>query len=68
MREISINEFKKNFDKYLELCQSEKIYIINRGKIVAVLYSGREEIANNMSKLFGTLPKEAYDDKDINRE
>ena len=68
MCEITATEFKTNLGKYLKKCQNEKIHITSHGKVIAVLSSGREEIANNMVKLFGTLPKDAYDDKDINRE
>ena len=65
---ITATEFKTNLGKYLDLCQKEKIIITKRGKPFATLSSSNDTIAENLAKLFGTLPNEAYFDNDIDRE
>ena len=55
---ITTTELKENLAKYLQLSQTEDIYITNHGKVIAKLcnpYLSRMEQAKS---LFGILPED----------
>ena len=56
---ITATELKNNLGKYLQLSETEDIFITKNGKVVAKLtnpYQDRVEVAKS---LFGILPKDA---------
>ena len=65
---ISATELKKNLGKYMILGQTEEIEVTNRGKVVFYITPERLKLLNEFEKMVGCLPKEAYDDNDIDRE
>ena len=65
---ITATELKKNLGKYLELSQNEEIEITIRGKVVAYMVPQRVKLMAEWEKIFGSLPREAYEDDDIDRE
>lgn len=65
---ITATEFKKNFGKYMDLGQKEEIQVTHRGKKIFTIVPERLKLIAKTESLFGILPREAYDDKDIDRE
>ncbi len=68
MCEITATEFKTNFGKYLELAQKEQIVVTVRGKPFVKISSFNDDLVNGWLDLFGSVPREAFFDKDIDRE
>ena len=68
MRTITATELKENLGKYMKLGQEEEIEVTHRGKVVFYITPERIRLLNEWEKLFGTLPREAYYDDDIDRE
>lgn len=68
MLTITDTEVKENFDKYMELGQEEEIEITHEGKIICYITPKRIKLMAEFEKLFGSLPREAYYDDDIDRE
>ena len=68
MRTITATELKKNLGKYMILGQTEEIEVTNRGKVVFYITPERIKLMHRVESMFGTLPREAYDDDDISRE
>ena len=65
---ITIKELKHNIDKYIELGQKEEIEVTDNTKLSFILLQKESSYLKNQKKLFGSLPREAYYDKDIDRE
>ena len=65
---ITATELKKNLGKYMVLGQTEEIEVTNRGKVVFYITPVRIKLIDKVEKMFGSLPREAYYDKDIDRE
>ena len=65
---ITIKELKHNIDKYIELGQKEEIEVTHGGKVVFYITPQRVKLMQQLEKMFGSLPREAYYDKDIDRE
>ncbi len=65
---ITATEFKENFGKYLKLGQEEEISVTHRGVPVITIVPANKKIISDLKALFGTLPKEARFDDDIERE
>ena len=65
---ITATELKKNLGKYMILGQTEEIEVTNRGKIVFYITPERTKLIRDLESLFGSLPREAYYDDDIDRE
>ena len=65
---ITATELKKNLGKYMILGQTEEIEVTNRGKIVFYITPERYKYLREFDEMIGCLPKEAYDDNDIDRE
>lgn len=65
---ITATELKKNLGKYMQLGQTEEIEVTNRGKVVFYITPERVKLIDRVEKMFGTLPREAYYDDDIDRE
>lgn len=57
MYHISITEFRKNVNHYIELCKTESICITKYGKEVAVLSSSDTHYYQTLLKLYGCLRK-----------
>ena len=68
MREITATEFKSNLSKYMELAQTEQIIVTVRGKPYVKLSAFQDDLVKGWIDLFGSVPREAFFDKDINRE
>ena len=68
MCEITATELKTNFGKYMELGQKEEIIVTHRGKEIFTIVPRSVDLVRAWESFFGILPKEAYDDKDIDRE
>ena len=65
---ITATELKENLGKYMILGQTEEIEVTNRGKLVFYITPQRLKLMQEWESLFGSLPREAYDDDDIDRE
>ena len=65
---ITATELKENLGKYMILGQTEEIEVTNRGKVVFYITPQRLKLMEEWESLFGSLPREAYDDEDIDRE
>ncbi len=68
MLSITTAEFKNNFRKYALLGQKEEIEVTINGEVVFYITPKRVKTINQVEKMFGSLPKDAYCDNDINRE
>ena len=67
MRTITATEFKENFGKYAKLGQTEEIKVTLRGKPVFRIVAEEQRLRKEWDSLFGSLPKEAYDEE-VDRE
>ena len=65
---ITATELKKNLGKYMLLGQTQEIEVTNRGKVVFYITPQKIKLMDQVEKMFGSLPREAYDDDDISRE
>ncbi|MCQ3034688.1 MAG: type II toxin-antitoxin system Phd/YefM family antitoxin [Bacilli bacterium] len=65
---ITATEFKQHFGKYLELGKREQIKVTHRGKVVFTIVPEKQELISKWDQLFGSLPKEAINDSNIERE
>ena len=65
---ITATELKENLGKYMILGQKEEIEVTNRGKVVFYITPHRLKLLNDLESIFGSLPREAYFDDDIDRE
>ncbi len=65
---ITATELKKNLGKYMLLGQTQEIEVTNRGKVVFYITPQKIKLMDQVEKMFGSLPREAYYDDDINRE
>ena len=65
---ITATEFKRNFGKYVLLGQTERIEVTHRGKAIFTIIPEKEKLLAEWESLFGSLPKEALTDDDIDRE
>ena len=68
MERVSIEEFKKNIDKYLESDLKEEIEVFDKDRTLFYITSKRIKLLRDVNAMFGSLPREAYYDKDIDRE
>lgn len=68
MTTITTEELKNNIDKYLLLAEKEEIEVVENDKTLFYFTPKRIKLINNIESLFGSLPREAYDDDDIDRE
>ena len=68
MLTITTTELKKNLDKYMILGQKEEIEVTNRGKTVFYITPKKVMLIKDLESMFGSLPREAYYDNDIDRE
>lgn len=55
---ITATELKENLAKYLQLSQTEDIYITKNGKVVAKLSNPYVTRMDEAKSLFGVLPKD----------
>lgn len=55
---IIVTELRKHLGKYLDLSQSEDVFIKKRGKVIAVFTSNYEEKIALVDSLVGILPKD----------
>jgi len=65
---ITATELKENFGKYMKLGQIEEINVTHRGEHIFTIIPKKEKLKLELVDLFGVLPKEAYNDNDIERE
>ncbi len=65
---ITATELKENFGKYMKLGQKEEIGVTHRGELIFTIVPKKEKIKEDLKTLFGSLPREAYFDDDIDRE
>ncbi len=56
---ITATELKENLAKYLQLSQTEDIYITKNGKVIAKLSNPYMNRIDDAKSLFGVLPKDA---------
>lgn len=68
MTTITTEELKNNIDKYLLLAEEEEIEVVDKDKTLFYFTPERVKLINRVEKMFASLPREAYDDDDIDRE
>lgn len=56
---ITATELKENLAKYLQLSQTEDIYITKNGKVIAKLSNPYMSRIDDAKSLFGILPADA---------
>ncbi|MCD8294353.1 MAG: type II toxin-antitoxin system prevent-host-death family antitoxin [Clostridia bacterium] len=54
--EITVTELRRHLKKYLDLSQSERVYVICQGKVVAIISNPYEDRVKVMKDLFGCIP------------
>ena len=65
---LTATELKENLGKYIKLGQEEQINVTHRGSLVFTIVPKKDQLKIEWATIFGTLPKEAYDDDSIERE
>ena len=65
---ITATELKENLGKYIKLGQEEEIEVTHRGVVVFYITPKRLKLLLDLESLFGSLPREAYYDDNIDRE
>ena len=68
MRTITATELKENLGKYLKLGENEVIKITRRGKVILSIVPEKERLKEGVISIFGSVPREAFFDDDIDRE
>ena len=68
MLTITITELENNIDKYIELGQKEEIEVTSRDKDIFTIVPRNKRLKEEVISLFGSVPREAYDDDDTDRE
>jgi hypothetical protein len=68
MERVSIDQFKKNIDKYLESDLEEEIEVFDKDRTLFYITPKRIKLLRDVESMFGSLPREAYYDEDIDRE
>ena len=68
MLTINVRDLKENIDKYIELAQEEEIEVVEKDKVLFYITPKSVYLLREWEKLFGSLPREAYYDDDIDRE
>lgn len=68
MLTITITELENNIDKYIELGQKEEIEVTSRDKVIFTIVPRNKRLKEEVISLFGSVPREAYDDDDTDRE
>ena len=64
MLTITITELENNIDKYIELGQKEEIEVTSRDKVIFTIVPRNKRLKEEVISLFGSVPREAYDDDD----
>ena len=68
MRTITTEDFKNNIDLFLSKEIEEEIKVTEGYKVVFYLTPKSIKLMRDIESLFGSLPREAYEDDDISRE
>ena len=68
MKTIKLKELQDNIDSYIEMGIEEAIEVTDNDKVLFYITPKRIKLLSDVESLFGSLPKEAYYDKDIDRE
>lgn len=53
---VTEDEFKKKLDRYLNLAETEDVFITNNGKVVAKLTNPNADRVEMAKSLFGIIP------------
>lgn len=61
--QISVSELKTNVGKYIDLAETQDIFITKNGKQVAKLVSTKIDRVAAMKSIFGAIPPDADMDK-----
>ena len=65
---ITATELKENLGKYLKLGENEVIKVTRRGKVILSIVPEKERLKEEVISLFGSVPREAFFDDDVDRE
>lgn len=68
MLQVTIKELEEGIDKYIDLGQEEEIRVLDGDKVLFYITPARIKLIHDVESMFGTLPREAYYDDDIDRE
>lgn len=60
---ITLTEFKKNMNKYIELSSEKDVYLTSYGKIVAKLTTPFQDRLKLAESLFGAIPDDVSEDE-----
>ena len=55
MNKISVTEFRKKLNYYIDLSKTEEIAITQYGKVIAILSNGDKQYFKTLTKLCGCL-------------
>ncbi len=65
---ITATELKENLGKYMKIGQTEEINVTHRGELIFTIVPKKERLKKEWISLFGSVPREALFDDDIDRE
>ena len=60
-------EFLKNPEKYLKIAETDKILLINKGRVYVHMYNPNGEKLKAMRSTYGVIKGCDLDDEDLNR-
>ena len=64
---ITYEEFLKNPEKYLKIAETDKILLINKGRVYVHMYNTNGEKLKAMRSTYGVIIGCDLDDEDLNR-
>ena len=68
MQTITMAELKENIDMFIEIGKNEQINVTNKGEIVFTIVPRKDQLKKEWDSVFGSIPKEIYNENDIERE
>ena len=68
MTTITTDEFKSNIDYYISHELQEEIAVTKNGETLFYITPKKVRLLCDFESMFGSLPREAYFDTDIDRE
>ena len=68
MKNVTVEELENNLDEFIKIGQEEEIMVSKDGKHIFTIVPQKVDLAKRWEAIFGTLPRAAFGDDDIDRE
>lgn len=65
---VTVSEFRKHFDDYLELLKYEEIYLTENGETIAKVSGPKYSAVDSLTGIFKGIAPDNLDKKDIREE